>query len=86
MIRGANATIRIDLGRVEANSIVYRSLKPETRSLPSRRVESRIRLNDAIIIEIQASDIVALRAAVNSYMRLVRAAKDVVNLTGIHPC
>jgi len=86
MIRGANGTIRIDLGRVEVNSIVYRSLKPETRSLPSRRVESRVRLNDTIIIEIQASDIVALRAAVNSYMRLVRAAKDVVDLTGIHPC
>jgi tRNA threonylcarbamoyladenosine modification (KEOPS) complex Pcc1 subunit len=86
MIRGANATIRIDLGGVEVNSIVYHSLKPEAKSLPSRRVKSRIRLNDAIIIEIQATDVIALRAAVNSYMRLARAAKSVVDLIGIHPC
>lgn len=75
----ANAEIKIDLGEVKVNSILYHSLKPEARSLPSRRVESKIGLNEAVVIEIYASDTTALRAAVNSYIRLIRTVKAIID-------
>ncbi|MCS7112396.1 MAG: KEOPS complex subunit Pcc1 [Nitrososphaerota archaeon] len=81
----ANADIKMNLGKTEINSIVYLSLRPEARSLPSRRIESKIRLDSVIMIEIRASDTTALRAVVNSYIRLIRAAKAAVDLVDLHP-
>ncbi|MEM4461921.1 MAG: KEOPS complex subunit Pcc1 [Candidatus Bathyarchaeia archaeon] len=87
MIGEAYSVIKVDLGRVEVNRIVYEVLKPEARSLPSRRVEGIIGLdeNGVIVLEIRASDTIALRAAVNSYMRLLKAVKSALDVVYIYP-
>lgn len=87
MIGEAVSVIRVDLGGLEVNRIVYEVLKPEARSLPSRRVEGIVRLGEdgAIVLEIRASDTIALRAAVNSYMRLLKAVKSALDLVYSYP-
>ena len=54
---------------------VYRSLLPESGK--SKRFESSVRLeNDKVVIEIKAKDPTALRAAINSYLRLLSLLDD----------
>ena len=58
--------------------IVFKSLKPEVETLHSKRTKVKMEnLGDKLRIDINASDITAARAAVNSFIRLLDIALGV---------
>jgi len=59
---------------------VYESLLPELQALPSER--SKVSLEgsgDTLKLLIIAEDVVSLRAAVNTWLRLIKIAEDMLN-------
>lgn len=52
--------------------ILYHAILPEIRDIPSKRASARLELfDDHVRLEISASDLVALRAALNSFLRFI---------------
>ena len=75
----AKASISIT-GRANFVNILWKSLKPEVERPSSSR--SRIFLvlqEETIRIMISASDVTALRSALNSYLRWVKSITDVLD-------
>ncbi|WNY28283.1 hypothetical protein MmiEs2_04670 [Methanimicrococcus stummii] len=61
----------------ELISDIYQSLLPETNeSISDRSAISLIMENDGLILEIQSSDIISLRSALNTWLRLIQTAYD----------
>jgi KEOPS complex subunit Pcc1 len=60
--------------------IVSASLEPEVESLPSDRTDVDVKKEgDHLILEIRATDIVALRAGINSYLRWIEGILDMID-------
>ncbi len=79
--RRFNATIEI---RTRTAGAIYSALKPDVKSSPERQVSADIRLNDdQIIIDISSSDLSHLRASLNSYLRLARAASSCLDAAAL---
>jgi len=56
---------------------VYLALLPETTKPPTERSKTKITLNDRkLYIQINAHDLVSIRAAFNSYMRMINAITE----------
>jgi KEOPS complex subunit Pcc1 len=56
--------------------VVAQSLHPETaRTIPRTQVDIK-EIADKILISVQASDVSALRAALNSYLRWMKVSED----------
>ena len=52
---------------------VYRAICPELKTQPSERSKAEVTLSRSeLILRITASDVSSLRAAANSYMRIMR--------------
>ncbi len=65
----AQATLAIDLESSSLADILYSAIKPETESVPSDRATvSLSKKDDRLTISINAGDLTALRAAMNSYL------------------
>jgi len=65
------ARIRFHLPRDEAE-ILYSSIIPEVEDIPSKRTSVNMTLvEDGLNLVIRASDPVALRAALNSFLRFI---------------
>ena len=80
--RRFNATIEIR-AKGSANAI-YSALKPDVKSSPERQVSTDIRLNDdEISIYISSNDLSHIRASLNSYLRLARAASSCLDATAL---
>jgi tRNA threonylcarbamoyladenosine modification (KEOPS) complex Pcc1 subunit len=62
-----------------------RALMPETRDEISRGSVNITRENDSLIINIEAEDAVALRAALNSHLRWTKLAIDTNEVIGAIP-
>lgn len=77
----AEITIEIGLPSSKLAETVYRSLLPETKQ-PSgfRSRVSVTRQGEAVELHILADDIVALRAASNTFLRFVAVAVKTVNV------
>ncbi len=73
------ATLRMD----SANAAeVLASLSPEMgREVPRSRVRGRVE-GGAMVLEFEAEDVSALRAALNSYLGWIRISEDINGLTG----
>ncbi|MFX1559632.1 MAG: KEOPS complex subunit Pcc1 [Promethearchaeota archaeon] len=68
------SVIEIPLESAKTAEIVFAALRPETESGPSDRATTQVSLRDSVlIIEFEAGDITALRAAMNSYLAWVSA-------------
>ncbi len=79
--RRFNATIEI---RARTAGAIYSALKPDVKSSPERQVSADIRLNDdQIIIDISSNDLSHLRASLNSYLRLARAASSCLDAAAL---
>jgi len=66
--------IEIPLDSLETAEILFAAISPETKSGPSDRATTRVSLRESVlVIEVEASDITALRAAMNSYIAWVSA-------------
>ena len=77
----AEITIDITLPSTRLADTVYRSLLPETRQPPGFRSRTIVSRTDKILhINIKATDIIALRAASNSFLRFVSVAMKTLNV------
>lgn len=66
----ANAVIRLSFPSESLAEIVLKALTPEVRKFPSMRSRASLeKENTYLTLRIEAKDTVALRAAVNSYLR-----------------
>ncbi len=76
------ATVHVEVPE-GISGIVDESLAPEIEHQTSERTNVTMSSKKGeVIISIEASDIVALRAAINSYLRWVGAILDVVEAVG----
>lgn len=75
----AHAVIRLDFPSQNQSKIVLEALKPETRTSATYR--SRVHIEgkgNNLTISFEARDTSALRAAINSYLRMTSAVIDVI--------
>ena len=73
-IVAGKSLIEIPLDTKATADSLLAALKPETQSGPSDRATTQVSVRgDILIIEIEAGDITALRAAMNSYISWVSA-------------
>ncbi len=80
-IVAGKSTIEIPLDSKKTAELLLSALSPETKSGPSDRATTRVSIRDSVlVIEIEANDITALRAAMNSYIAWVSACLRTVNL------
>lgn len=75
-----SAQITLQKGKIA--DVVFKSLSPEMdRKIPRTKVNFK-EDGGKIVIEIQAQDVSALRAAINSYMRWMKVSIDTYEETG----
>jgi len=78
----AHATVRLNFDTEKQLNVVIRALKPETETSSTRRSKASLRAEgQMLILEFQASDTSALRAAMNSYLRLIVVAMNLQKFT-----
>ncbi|MDD1768691.1 MAG: hypothetical protein LUQ55_01755 [Methanomassiliicoccales archaeon] len=64
------------------SDVVLGAISPEVgREIPRTRVKISSE-SDQLVLDIEASDLAALRAALNSYLRWIKVAEDVSRTTG----
>ncbi|MFW9980299.1 MAG: KEOPS complex subunit Pcc1 [Candidatus Thorarchaeota archaeon] len=79
-VRG-KSTIEIPLDSKKTALLLLGALNPETKSGPSDRATTSVSIRDSIlIIDIEASDLTAMRAAMNSYLAWVSACIRTIEL------
>jgi KEOPS complex subunit Pcc1 len=71
-------TVEFDLGP-QARP-VYDTLGPELQEIPSERSRVSLELAGEVLrLSVVAEDIVSMRAAVNTWLRLIRISEDMLN-------
>lgn len=78
----AQAVIRLDFSSEKQLKVVLEALKPEIETSTTSR--SKTDLKDeghSLVLEFEATDTSALRAATNSYLRLIGVAINLRRLT-----
>lgn len=79
-VRMARAVISIEGSREEIE-LFERALRPEMESSPQARSRARLeRCDGSLRIIIEAPDTTSLRAAVNSFTRLVKVVRDMLEI------
>jgi KEOPS complex subunit Pcc1 len=75
----AKATVRLKFSSEKHLQIVFNSLKPEIRKPTSTRSKAYLqREKSFLVLKVEANDTVALRAALNAYLRWVNSTVDVL--------
>ncbi|MEM0456207.1 MAG: KEOPS complex subunit Pcc1 [Nitrososphaerota archaeon] len=65
----------------KASEIVTRALKVEADSLPSKRVTVSVEASGCVLkLEVNANDLTAMRASINSFLRWIDSALQVHKL------
>lgn len=71
-------TVEFDLGP-QARP-VYETLGPELQEIPSERSRVSLELAGEVLrLYVAAEDVVSMRAAVNTWLRLIRISEDMLN-------
>jgi len=74
------AAVKFEFESERVLETVYSALKPETLSAPTERSRAHIEINGKnLILKLEAKDSIALRAALNSYLRWVKLIIEVLN-------
>ena len=61
-------------------NILYSALLPETESIPSDRATTRVYVRgSSLIVEIDANDLTAMRAALNSFIAWISACMRTID-------
>jgi len=77
----ANAVLRLKLPSKRYLEIIFEALVPEVKRPPTMRSREFLGKEDTfLILKIEASDTVALRAAANAYLRWINS---MVNVLGV---
>ena len=78
----AQAVVRLIFSSEKQLQAVLQALKPETETSSTSRSEVELKIeNQSLILEFRAADTSALRAAMNSYLRLIGVAMNLQKLT-----
>ncbi len=73
-------TLKLSLPSKKHAEIIYDAIKPETLTPPSYRSRASISIEDTtIILNITATDFTSLRAAVNSFLKLLKVSKELID-------
>jgi len=76
-----NAIIRLKMPSKEVLEIILRALAPEVAKPPTTRSRARLEVEgDFLILKVEAMDTVALRAALNAYLRWISSLFDVFSV------
>jgi tRNA threonylcarbamoyladenosine modification (KEOPS) complex Pcc1 subunit len=77
----ASARIRFLFAERENLITVFKALKPETQKQCTMRSSSSLSMeNMSLVLEIEAKDTVALRAASNTYLRWINSLVNVLHV------
>jgi tRNA threonylcarbamoyladenosine modification (KEOPS) complex Pcc1 subunit len=78
----AQAVIRLNFSSEKQLQVVLQALKPETETSSTPRSKVYIKTEDqTLILNFRAKDTSALRAAMNSYLRLINVAMNLQKFT-----
>jgi len=78
----AQAVIRLNFSSEKQLKVVLGALKPETETSSTSRSKVHLKAEDkSLILEFRAKDTSALRAALNSYLRLIGVAMNLQKFT-----
>jgi tRNA threonylcarbamoyladenosine modification (KEOPS) complex Pcc1 subunit len=73
----AHAVVRLNFSTEKQLQVVLQALKPETQTTSSSRSKVEMTTeNQNLVLNFMATDTSALRAAMNSYLRLIGVAMD----------
>jgi tRNA threonylcarbamoyladenosine modification (KEOPS) complex Pcc1 subunit len=73
----AQAVVRLNFSSEKQLQVILQSLKPETETSSTPRSKVQLKTEDqSLILEFVATDTSALRAAMNSYLRLIGVAMN----------
>jgi len=79
----ATAVVRLKFPSEKRLEIVFRALEPEVDKPATMRSRARLeRDNDFLVLKVEARDTVALRAALNAYLRWIKSALSVLEVLG----
>lgn len=82
----AKAILSLDMPTVDVAQTILNALSPETDSAPSDRAEVTLSITERTLkISIQAKDLTALRAAMNSYLAWVSSSMKTLEFIGQNP-
>jgi tRNA threonylcarbamoyladenosine modification (KEOPS) complex Pcc1 subunit len=73
----AEAVVRLKLQSEQELQTILRSLEPEINSPAARSRASLAKEDDYLILKIEAKDTIALRAALNAYLRWINSILNV---------
>lgn len=77
----ANAILRLKFPSQKLLEIIFKALEPEVRKTPTMRSRAFLEKEDTfLILKIEASDTVALRATVNAYLRWIDSMRNVLGV------
>jgi len=75
----AEATVKVELDSEKILETVFKAIKPETLTPPTRRSKVFVKINGkTLTLRVEATDTTALRAALNSYLRWIRLAVEIL--------
>ena len=78
----AQAFVRLNFSSEKQLQVVLQALKPETDTSSTPRSKVHLKTeNQSLILEFRATDTSALRAAINSYLRLIGVAMNLQKFT-----
>jgi tRNA threonylcarbamoyladenosine modification (KEOPS) complex Pcc1 subunit len=70
----SRSVLEIPLDSEQKAMILYSALLPETESIPSDRASSRVTVcGTSLVVEIEATDLTAMRASLNSFVAWISA-------------
>lgn len=79
-VKNTEAKIELNFKSKRYLNSLANALKPETFSIPAHRSKVKISvLNNVLILKVFSKDIVALRAAINSYLRFILGCYKTLN-------
>jgi tRNA threonylcarbamoyladenosine modification (KEOPS) complex Pcc1 subunit len=80
VLAGHSSNLRITV-ETPYGEIILKAIEPELSSLPSRRIRASIQLkNGALDLVLDADDLVALRAGLNTFLRWIIALDKCLRL------
>ena len=77
----AKAVVRLKFPLEKQLEIVFKALEPEVKKPATTRSRTRLKKDDALLVlNVEARDTVALRAALNAYLRWINSILSVLEV------
>ena len=77
----AKASVRLKFSTEKNLKTVFKALEPEVGKVSTSRSRASLEMEDYfLILKVEAEDTVALRAALNAYLRWINSAMNVLDV------